>query len=134
MGRQEAQLPEKKKNCCGKTAGGRGLARLMESDKNMTQVTATKYQWASNACGKGWCCFLGWQIAYFGLDLQKTLNNDDNKGWVTGLQAPWFGKCVLELQVPSQGTFPLHGGGGGALFILFLEQFCPTLRAKLREL
>ena len=32
------------KSCCGKTAGGRSLARLMESDRNMNQVTATKYQ------------------------------------------------------------------------------------------
>ena len=42
--REEARQNWKKISCCGKTAGGRSLARLMESDKNMNQVIATKYQ------------------------------------------------------------------------------------------
>ena len=45
LGGGKTELEEKKKkSCCGKTAGGRSLARLMESDKNMNQVIATKYQ------------------------------------------------------------------------------------------
>ena len=136
MGGGKTELEEKKKKVVvGRQQEAEAWPDWWNQTRIWTKSLLLNTKGPTKACGIGWCCLLGWQTIYFGSDLWRMLNNDDNNGWAAGLQSPWFGKCVLELHVPARGQRDTPTPWG-RFFMWSFKQHCPDppSRSKLQEI